>query len=110
MVAPDVVVCSVTTTESSNVPPFGVIVGVMTDGLENASTDYTKAKINEMIKHQSTVYNWEFLFLGASQDAIAEGMAYGFSPKLSSNFDATPVGTQSAYRDLSATYTSLRTN
>lgn len=27
----------------------------------------------EMIKHQREVYSWEFIFLGADQDAIAEG-------------------------------------
>jgi hypothetical protein len=45
----------------------------MTDGLENASQEYTAAQIAELIKHQREAYKWEFLFLGANQDAILTG-------------------------------------
>ena|ERR1700722_4026545 len=50
-----------------------VIVVTMTDGLENASQEYTAAQIAELIKHQREAYKWEFLFLGANQDAILTG-------------------------------------
>jgi hypothetical protein len=49
----------------------------MTDGLENASKDYTREKINSMIAHQREVYSWEFLVLAANQDAIQEGARIG---------------------------------
>ena len=51
--------------------PSKVIVVTMTDGLENASRKFTAAKIGEMVAHQRDVYGWEFVFLGANQDAIA---------------------------------------
>lgn len=51
--------------------PGKVVVAIFTDGLENASTDYTLEKISKMIKHQQEKYSWEFLFLAANQDAIA---------------------------------------
>jgi len=51
--------------------PGKVIVAILTDGLENSSTRYSWRKISQMIKHQTEVYKWEFLFLGANQDAIA---------------------------------------
>lgn len=51
--------------------PGQVIVAILTDGLENASTRYTWADIAGRIKHQHECYHWQFLFLGANQDAIA---------------------------------------
>lgn len=45
--------------------PGTVIVVTLTDGLENASKDYTHAKVAAMIQHQKEAYQWQFLFLGA---------------------------------------------
>jgi hypothetical protein len=50
--------------------PAKVIVAVLTDGLDNASRDYSKAKVDEMIQQQRDKYAWNFQFLAASQDAI----------------------------------------
>ena len=50
--------------------PSKVIVVTITDGYENASKEFTTEKIAEMIKHQRDVYGWDFVFLGANQDAI----------------------------------------
>jgi Mg-chelatase subunit ChlD len=51
--------------------PGKVIIAIMTDGLENASKTFNLDQISEKIRHQRDVYKWEFLFLGANQDAIA---------------------------------------
>lgn len=51
--------------------PGQVIVAILTDGLENASTHHTWEDIAGRIRHQREKYRWEFLFLGANQDAIA---------------------------------------
>lgn len=58
-----------------NERPGKVIFLIITDGLENASKEYTKLQIKEMIKLQQETYKWEFVFLGANQDAIAEAQA-----------------------------------
>lgn len=50
--------------------PGKVIVAIMTDGEENSSKQFTWNQISKMIQHQTDVYKWEFLFLGANQDAI----------------------------------------
>ena len=59
--------------------PGSVIVGVMTDGYENASRDWTHGRIKALIEQQSTRYGWQFLYLGADQDAIEEGAKMGFA-------------------------------
>lgn len=51
--------------------PATVIVAIMTDGEENSSRHFNWRQISEKIKHQTEAYKWQFLFLGANQDAIA---------------------------------------
>lgn len=46
-----------------------VIFLIMTDGQENASTDYTREKIAEMIKRKESD-KWVFTYVGANQDAF----------------------------------------
>ena len=53
--------------------PGLVIVVVMTDGGENGSREYDPVQVAEMIEHQSEKYGWQFMFLGANQDAFAAG-------------------------------------
>jgi hypothetical protein len=49
--------------------PEKVIFTVITDGYENASHEFTRKQIFEMVSHQKDKYSWEFIFLGANIDA-----------------------------------------
>lgn len=77
--------------------PAKVIVTILTDGLENASKDYTRRQVFDKIKHQREVYKWEFVFLAANQDAFAEASKIGIEPNMTVNFKATGEGTRRAY-------------
>lgn len=77
--------------------PDKVVLVVVTDGHENASVEFDRKKISEMIKHQEAKYGWKFVFLAANQDAIAEGSSMGFCEANSSNYAATGQGTRKAY-------------
>jgi hypothetical protein len=55
--------------------PSKVIVVTLTDGLENASKEYDLEEIGKLIREQRDKYNWDFVFLGANQDAIATAAA-----------------------------------
>jgi len=57
--------------------PSRVIVVTLTDGLENASRQYGLDQISAMIREQRDKYSWDFVFLGANQDAIKTGAAMG---------------------------------
>jgi hypothetical protein len=76
--------------------PAKVIVAILTDGQENASRDYTFAKVSAMIKHQQEKYSWEFLFLAANQDAIAAAGALSIHAKDAIAFQATGQGIRNA--------------
>lgn len=55
-----------------------VIFMIITDGEENSSREYTdKKKIKEKVEHLKTTEDWEFVFLGADQDAWAAGGGMG---------------------------------
>lgn len=74
--------------------PGTVIVGIMTDGLENASREYDHAAIKELITHQEEKYAWTFLYLGANQDAIEVGAQLGVAAERSMTY--SDVGTADA--------------
>lgn len=81
--------------------PEKVIVAILTDGEENSSRQYNLSKIKEMIKHQKEKYSWEFIFLGANQDAFAEAVKIGIDTKDTLNFNATGIGVKTAYSGMS---------
>jgi hypothetical protein len=80
--------------------PDKVTMCVITDGQENASREFTNAKIREMIKHQTDKYQWEFIYLGANQDAFAVGGQMGFSATNTSNYNSRQY-TNSAWTAMS---------
>ena len=57
--------------------PGSVVVGIMTDGHENASREFTHAQVKALIERQTNDYKWQFLYLGADQDAIEVGASIG---------------------------------
>jgi hypothetical protein len=57
--------------------PGTVIVAVMTDGLENASREWTHPAIRSLVEQQTRDYGWQFLYMGADQDAVEVGRSLG---------------------------------
>jgi uncharacterized protein YegL len=90
--------------------PSKVVFLIITDGEENSSHRYTKAQIKSKVEHQRSVYNWEFVFMGANIDAIAEGQALGVSMQNSMNYEATKGGTRKLYQATSDSLRSFRTS
>lgn len=52
--------------------PDKVIMVIMTDGLENASSEYNAQQVQDKIKHQEGKYSWQFVYLGADMQGVAE--------------------------------------
>jgi len=57
--------------------PGTVILGVMTDGMENASKEWTHAAVKALVEEQEEKYDWTISYLGANQDAIEVGARMG---------------------------------
>ena len=73
--------------------PGRVICLIMTDGMENASRDWTWAAVKALITQQREVYDWEFIFLGADIDAIEVASRMGMDGRYAMNFDKYDYGT-----------------
>jgi len=70
--------------------PEKVIVMIITDGEENSSKEYKKDKIKKMIEHQQDNYKWEFVFMGADQDAWSNAQHMGMKNYV--NFSQADMG------------------
>ena len=77
--------------------PEKVIFTIITDGYENASREFTKSKIKEMIEHQQSKYSWVFMFIGANMDAVSEASTYGINSAFAATYTASAQGTSSVY-------------
>jgi uncharacterized protein YegL len=85
-----------------------VMIVIITDGMENASEEYTNNRIMEMIDRQKERYGWEFLFLGANIDAIATAAKFGISADRAANYHADSKGTQLNYEAVNNFASNLR--
>lgn len=66
--------------------PKSVVFVVLTDGEENASRKVSKDDVFNRVTHQQTKYSWEFIYLGANQDAIKEAGKMGIVPECSLSY------------------------
>ena len=85
-----------------------VMFVITTDGMENASCEFSYAKVRKMIEHQKRKYGWEFIFLGANIDAIATAERFGISEDRATNYNADSEGTSLNYAVISETVSCLR--
>lgn len=76
--------------------PGTVIVIVVTDGMENASREWSASKVRELIKRQEDEWDWNFTFLGANMDAVEVGNSFGFNRDHSLTYDTNNIGAMTA--------------
>jgi len=81
-----------------------VLFVIMTDGLENASREYTKEQVKNLINN----HDWEFIFLGADIDAYTEANYIGIKKSRASNYDKSKEGLEKVYDSLSQVSHCLR--
>lgn len=81
---------------------------ITTDGMENASHQYSYDKVKKMVQEQKEEKNWEFLFLGANIDAIGEAEKFGIEKNRAVNFENDSEGTQLNYQVLGDAICSMR--
>lgn len=79
-----------------------VIFVIITDGLENASTKFTKQKVKEMISDKQEQDGWDFIYLGANIDAAEEAGAIGVKKANAVTYRNTKSGVRANYDAVSA--------
>jgi uncharacterized protein YegL len=83
---------------------------ITTDGMENASSEYTYEKIKNMIERQKGKYGWEFIFMRANIDAISTAAKFGIESDRAVNYKADGEGTRLNYETVSSVVSDLRAN
>ncbi len=78
-----------------------VLFVITTDGMENASREYSYDKMKKMIEMQKEKSDWEFIFLGANIDAIETAEKFGISADRATNYNADSEGTKLNYEAIS---------
>lgn len=86
--------------------PATVVVAIVTDGLENASREFSYPVVRQMITTQEQTYSWTFLYLGADQDAIEQGAKMGIAADYSLSY--ARANSSDAYQAASGSISRLR--
>lgn len=90
-----------------DVPKHTIFV-ITTDGMENASQNYSSARVKEMIKRQTEKYGWEFIFVAANIDAVNTAEHIGIRRDRAANYRQTKEGVSRSYYAMSEAITSVR--
>ena len=75
-----------------------VIFIITTDGYENASKEFNKSQIKEMIQGHK---EWEFMYIGADIDSYSEGESIGIRKSNISNYKKDSTGISKMFKAMS---------
>ena len=81
--------------------PSKVVVVVVTDGRENSSREFSKDRIEKMIKEKTDKDSWQFVFLSADLAAIGDAMGVGIHADAVLLFEKSGKGSAGAWASLS---------
>jgi hypothetical protein len=85
-----------------------VVVVTITDGLENASREFTRADIREVIGEREAA-GWTFVYLSAGLDAYDDATSFGYAPGSVQAWAPDAEGATLAFASLDVAVTELRT-
>jgi len=88
--------------------PSRVIIVCCTDGAENASKEYNRQQIMDMIIQQRDENLWTFIFIGCNMDGIKDAQSSGFQAKACVSYDPTYISVKKTFQDLSGSICGLR--
>lgn len=88
--------------------PEKTLFVITTDGMENASHRYTYDKVKRMVEKKKKKHGWEFLFLGANIDAVAEAGKFGIGADRATNYECDERGTKVVFSALCQAVSNVR--
>ncbi len=75
--------------------PNRVMFVITTDGYENASKEYNKSQIKELIESHK---DWKFMYIGADIDSYSEGRSIGIDDSFIANYEKSEKGVRKLYK------------
>ena len=97
----------ITSRRKVRLPEEDQVVLIVTDGLENASTDFTRSRVFEMVSDRRK-QGWVFVFLGADQDVYAEGDKVGVASANRVSWEKSKAGSKKMWKDVAYSTSSYR--
>lgn len=79
--------------------PNRVMFVITTDGYENASKEYNKSQIKELIESHK---DWKFMYIGADIDSYSEGRSIGIDDSFIANYKKSEKGVTKLFSALSS--------
>ena len=74
---------------------------ITTDGMENASKEYTYSKVKKLVEEKKKKYHWEFVFLGANIDAVEVAGRFGVAKNRAVRYECDSAGTELNFKVMS---------
>lgn len=87
--------------------PGKILFVVLTDGEERDShrtswaAKYTTEVLNQKVRHQENTYKWNYVYLGAGENALEEAAGYGFCKNSTQSFSPTASSVRRAINNVS---------
>lgn len=78
-----------------------VLFVITTDGMENASREFSRRQVKHLIERQQREYGWEFIFLGANIDSEETAAGIGISRERAVNYLCDRQGISLNFRAVS---------
>lgn len=80
--------------------PDEVLFVITTDGMENASQEFTYDKVQSLIHKQKKEHDWQFVFLGSNINVVEEASRIGIDVEDAFDFDASSDGVMKMYNQV----------
>ena len=90
--------------------PENTLFVITTDGMENASHQFSSDEVKRMIEKEKAKYGWEFIFIGANIDAVETAKQFGINSDRAVNYHADRKGTKVLYEAVSDAVCNVRCN
>lgn len=89
--------------------PEHVVVVIITDGMENASREFSAERVRAMIAEKQELAGWKFVYLSADINAVDQAVRdYGVRADRAMAFDKTAEGSVDAFASVSENVQAMR--
>lgn len=83
--------------EGKRSTPRRIMIVIITDGQENSSREFTREQVFALTKQYTAQHDWQFVYLGANQDAIQVAAQVGIDSAAAMTYQAGARGTANAW-------------
>lgn len=88
--------------------PKHVIFVIITDGQENCSKEFSNAHVKLLIEKQTKDSSWNFVYLGANQDAFGNGQSMGIQGASAMTYTTSSAGIKNMLNSTTRNIYSMR--